>query len=386
MAHECVEAVEHDPLDAVARRPAQAQGNGNLPDEVVEHGVDQAGFAVDVAVEGVGGDPETCRRRLASRGRPPHARELGASRRNHGRAVDAGSMADASGTMSPVNCTLYNMNDHIETPTTGTTSQGVPYLLIAPRSGASDAPLVVAWHLLDPPRTEAAFAAALPLDGLDAWRLYLGLPMSGSRTPEGGMDAVFGLHGPGRAGARCTGRSTAQAVAEAPAAIAEVRERAGIADGVAVGLMGGSMGGAIVAELLATRALDARAAVLLNPLLELRPMIDAVVSDVRRLRLDRRPAMPPPRASTTSAGRTRSRNRVRRSASSRAPPTSRGSSRRPRPSPTPWGPTCSGSTVSRTRSPRSRASNRRPRRTPRVAYDALATDWFRSLTLTPATR
>jgi len=80
--------------------------------------------------------------------------------------------------MSPVNCTLYNMNDHIETPTTGTTAQGVPYVLLAPRNGAPDAPLVVAWHLLDPPRTEAAFAAALPLDGLDAWRLYLGLPMS----------------------------------------------------------------------------------------------------------------------------------------------------------------------------------------------------------------
>ena len=177
--------------------------------------------------------------------------------------------------MSPVNCTLYNMNDHIETPTTGTTDQGVPYLLLAPRSGAADAPLVVAWHLLDPPRTEAAFAAALPLDGLDAWRLYLGLPMSGSRTPEGGMDAIFAMMGQDAPGL-LHGPIHSQAVAEAPAAIAEVRERAGIADGVPVGLMGGSMGAAIVAELLATRALDARAAVLLNPLLELRPMIDAV--------------------------------------------------------------------------------------------------------------
>ena len=167
------------------------------------------------------------------------------------------------------------MNEHLDTPTTGTTSQGVPYLLSAPRSGAADAPLVVAWHLLDPPRTEVAFAAALPLEGLNAWRLYLGLPMSGSRMPEGGPDALFGLlardapglvHGPIHSGA----------VAEAPAAIAEVRERAGIASGVPVGLLGGSMGAAVVAELLATRAVDARAAVLLNPLLELRPMIDAV--------------------------------------------------------------------------------------------------------------
>ena len=166
------------------------------------------------------------------------------------------------------------MNDHIETPTTGTTAQGVPYVLLPPRSGAPDAPLIVAWHLLDPPRTEAAFAAALPLDGLDAWRLYLGLPMSGSRTPEGGFDAIFALMGQDAPGL-VHGPIHAQAVAEAPAAIAEVRELAGIADGVPVGLMGGSMGGSIVAELLATRALDARAAVLLNPLLDLRTMIDA---------------------------------------------------------------------------------------------------------------
>jgi hypothetical protein len=45
---------------------------------------------------------------------------------------------------------------------------------------------VVAWHLLDSPRTEAALAAAVPLAGLDAWRIYFGLPLSGARLPEGG--------------------------------------------------------------------------------------------------------------------------------------------------------------------------------------------------------
>ena len=167
------------------------------------------------------------------------------------------------------------MSDSREPHSTGTTAGGVPYLLHTPSSGAADAPLIVAWHLLDPPRTEAAFAAALPLGGLDAWKLYLGLPMSGSRTPAGGMEAVFGLMAEDAPGL-LHGPIHSQAVAEAPAAIAEVRERAGVADGVPVGLMGGSMGGAIVAELLATRALDARAAVLLNPLLDLRTMIDEV--------------------------------------------------------------------------------------------------------------
>ncbi len=36
---------------------------------------------------------------------------------------------------------------------------------------------------MDAPRTEQAFAAALPLAGLDAWRLYPGLPMCGVRSP-----------------------------------------------------------------------------------------------------------------------------------------------------------------------------------------------------------
>jgi pimeloyl-ACP methyl ester carboxylesterase len=72
------------------------------------------------------------------------------------------------------------------------------------------------------------------------------------------------------------GRFPAGGFVGAPAGIAEVRRRGGIDDDVVVGLLGGSMGGAIVAELLATGSVAARAAVLANPLLELRPMIDAV--------------------------------------------------------------------------------------------------------------
>jgi hypothetical protein len=35
---------------------------------------------------------------------------------------------------------------------------------------------------MDAPRNEAAFAAALPLDELDAWKVYLGLPTFGARS------------------------------------------------------------------------------------------------------------------------------------------------------------------------------------------------------------
>jgi hypothetical protein len=48
---------------------------------------------------------------------------------------------------------------------------GVPYLAEPPDGDARrDAPAVVAWHLPDSPRTPPAFASAVPLAGLGAWR------------------------------------------------------------------------------------------------------------------------------------------------------------------------------------------------------------------------
>ena len=182
--------------------------------------------------------------------------------------------------MSYPNCTLYNMTDHdTDTPPaepiTGTTSNGVPFLAIPPTGDPASAPIVVLWHLMDPPRTEAAFAAALPLDGLDAWKLYLGLPGFGPRGPEGGMDEVMAnlatdapglVHGP----------THSQAADEFPAAFADLRERFGLGTDAPVALVGGSMGAAIAAEVLTRGTSGARTAVLVSPLLDLRTMIDAV--------------------------------------------------------------------------------------------------------------
>src|SRR5690606_13993047 len=74
-----------------------------------------------------------------------------------------------------LSCTLYIMMNFSDREQYAGVAAGVPYLLLPPALGRGGAPIVIGWHLLDPPRTEAAFAAALPLDGLDAWRLYLGL-------------------------------------------------------------------------------------------------------------------------------------------------------------------------------------------------------------------
>jgi pimeloyl-ACP methyl ester carboxylesterase len=151
---------------------------------------------------------------------------------------------------------------------------GVPFVALAPSAGErAEAPVVVAWHLLDSPRTEQAFAAAVPLDGLDAWRIYFGLPLSGARTPAGGPeelmrlgfeDAVLKLHWP----------IVSAAVAEFPAAFAELRERLELAAGP-VGVMGGSLGAAVAQLVLAESGRDFAAAVLLSPVVQLRGAVEA---------------------------------------------------------------------------------------------------------------
>jgi pimeloyl-ACP methyl ester carboxylesterase len=155
------------------------------------------------------------------------------------------------------------------------TAAGVPWVARPPHGGARpDAPAVVAWHLLDSPRTEAAFAAAVPLAGLDAWRIYFGLPLSGARLPAGGypelqrrvmLDPVRNVNQPVAAGA----------ADEFPAAFAGAREQLGIEDGP-IGVMGGSMGGLAAQLVVAEGGADVRAAVLINPVVRLRDTIDGL--------------------------------------------------------------------------------------------------------------
>jgi dienelactone hydrolase len=152
---------------------------------------------------------------------------------------------------------------------------GVPFVALPPAGGPrASAPVVIAWHLLDPPRTEAAFAAQVPLRGLDAWRIYLGLPLSGSRLPAGGWDelmrlahedAVLNLHRPIVYGA----------AEELGPALVDLRRRLGIDSGP-MGVMGGSAGAAVAQLVLAEAGLEIAAAVLINPLVRLRQVVDVI--------------------------------------------------------------------------------------------------------------
>jgi pimeloyl-ACP methyl ester carboxylesterase len=172
---------------------------------------------------------------------------------------------------------MLMMRPAVPTPTqVSGEAAGVPFVAIPPVTADKSTPVVVAWHLMSPPRTEAAFAAALPLDGLDAWRIYLGLPLYGSRLPPGGLDtlmqwgfedAVMNLQGP----------VTAQAAEEFGPALAALRERFGFGAAEApLGLVGGSLGAAVAQLVLAESEVAVQAAVLVSPLVRLEAAVDAI--------------------------------------------------------------------------------------------------------------
>jgi dienelactone hydrolase len=146
------------------------------------------------------------------------------------------------------------------TPRTGVAA-GVPYVALPP-STDGPAPLVVTWHLMDSPRTPAAMAAALPLDAVPAWRVYLGLPFSGDRMPDGGVEVVFARAREDTL-LRFLGPVIEQAAAEFPAALAALREQLPT-DGTPVTVVGGSAGGGAALLVLADRNVEVRAGVVIN--------------------------------------------------------------------------------------------------------------------------
>ncbi|WP_435869838.1 alpha/beta hydrolase [Amycolatopsis methanolica] len=72
------------------------------------------------------------------------------------------------------------------------TAAGVPCTALPP-AGGGRAPVIVTWHMLDAPWTDAAFAAALPMRGVPAWWVHLAMPMCGARMVDGRLDAAIEL-------------------------------------------------------------------------------------------------------------------------------------------------------------------------------------------------
>ncbi|MFF3224249.1 alpha/beta hydrolase family protein [Nocardia suismassiliense] len=163
----------------------------------------------------------------------------------------------------------------MHSPITGTAA-GVPFTALPP-AGDAPAPLIVTWHMLDAPRSDAAFAAALPMPGLPAWRVHLGMPMCGARMVDGSMDAGLALvredvlmsflHA-----------FVQQATEEFPAALASIREQLPVGDGP-IGVLGGSLGGAVALRVLAETETPIFAGAVVNAAIRMRSVVDLFPGD-----------------------------------------------------------------------------------------------------------
>jgi pimeloyl-ACP methyl ester carboxylesterase len=110
-------------------------------------------------------------------------------------------------------------------------------------------------------------AEALPLNGLRAWRGYLGLPLSGSRLPEGGLDGFFRLSYED-AVLKVFDPTCRQAVEEFPPALAALRRELPLGAG-SLGLIGGSVGALVALSVLAETDLPVDAVALISPAIRL---------------------------------------------------------------------------------------------------------------------
>jgi len=152
---------------------------------------------------------------------------------------------------------------------------GVPFTALPP-AGATDgpAPLIVTWHMLDAPRTDSAFAAALPMTGVPAWRVHLGMPMCGARMVDGRVDAAVELIRKDPLMAYAA-PFTLQAAEEFPAALAALRDQLSV-DDEPIGILGGSLGGAVALEVWATQRTAIKAVALVNPAVRARSTVGVI--------------------------------------------------------------------------------------------------------------
>jgi dienelactone hydrolase len=153
---------------------------------------------------------------------------------------------------------------------------GVPYVALPPakrRAGQAPVPLVIAWHLNDPPRSAVAMASALPLADLPAWRVYLDLPMHGRRQLPGGLEEFMRL-GYEDAVLKAFEPQVTQAVEEFPAVLGELRARLPVTDGP-IGLVGASIGTLPAQLVIAGGAAEISVAALISPVIQLAEVVTA---------------------------------------------------------------------------------------------------------------
>ena len=68
---------------------------------------------------------------------------------------------------------------------------GVPVVVRSPTNIDKPAPLIVLWHGFGVPNSEEILAKTLPLENVESWKAYVGLPLFGKRLPEGGEEEIM---------------------------------------------------------------------------------------------------------------------------------------------------------------------------------------------------
>lgn len=144
---------------------------------------------------------------------------------------------------------------------THTTLAGVPAILRVPEHIRK--PPVVLWHGFGPPASEDAMMAALPLDDVDAVKVYLGLPLFGARAPAGGNKELARRQSED-VGLQVFKPVVAGAGDELPGVVAALQSGACMTKGGAIDLVGFSAGGAAALYALSQGGVHVEAAVLIN--------------------------------------------------------------------------------------------------------------------------
>lgn len=129
-------------------------------------------------------------------------------------------------------------------------------------SKISQSPIVL-WHGFGPPVSERALMEALPLDDVPAVKVYLGLPMFGSRMPAGGAEEL-GRRQQQDLATLVFEPAVMGAAKELPAVVRALEQRGCLKRGERIGLFGFSAGGAAVLYALAEREVPIGVAVTLN--------------------------------------------------------------------------------------------------------------------------
>lgn len=142
-----------------------------------------------------------------------------------------------------------------------TTLGDTPALIRIP-ARVSKAPIIL-WHGFGPPDSERALMEALPLDDVPAVKVYLGLPMFGSRAPAAGMQEVVRRQRDDLA-TLVFEPIVMAAAKELPRVVRELERHQCLQRGGHIGLFGFSAGGAAALYALAEADVPVDVAVTLN--------------------------------------------------------------------------------------------------------------------------